>query len=108
MACTTLGDIPVVRRTNMPRGPADIDIERGQILSLHRECVSFQSIAGLVNRCEGAIQRAARQGFKHKPAKQWKGNKKISETQKRAVIRMALKGEDSENDKSRAETTDRK
>ena len=33
------------------------------------------------------------QGFKHKPAKQWKG--KISEIQKRAVIRMDLKGEDS-------------
>ncbi|CDF40946.1 unnamed protein product [Chondrus crispus] len=79
----------------MPRGPAITDLERGQILALHKECISFRSIAEAVNRSVGAVQSVIRLGFNHKHPKHWKGNQKISETQKRAIIRMALKAEES-------------
>ena len=84
-----------VATTNMPRGPAITDLERGQILALHEECLSFRGIAGIVNRSVGAVQDVVRQGFKKKTRKTMERKQKISETQKRALIRMDIKGEES-------------
>ena len=79
----------------MPRGPAITEIKRGQSLARHSEYISFGKIADMVNRSFGAVQGAVRQGFKYKAPKQWKGKCKVSETQKRAMIRMFLQRENS-------------
>lgn len=79
----------------MARGPAITEIEREKIFALHKERISFRSIAEILHRSVGPVQGIVRQGFKDEHLKHWKGNQNISETQKRTAIRMGLKGEDS-------------
>ena len=62
----------------MRQGPAIPDIERGQILALHKECISFRRIAQMVHCAVGSVQGVLRQVRKNKHPKHWKGNQKIS------------------------------
>ena len=79
----------------MPWGPSITDIERGQILALHKKGLSFRNNVQIGNRSVRALQSVLPQGFKHKHPKHCKGDQKTSETQKRPIIREALKDEDS-------------
>ena len=79
----------------MPRGPTIADILRGQIVALHRECIPYRKITGMLNCSFDAVQSVIRLGFKPKAPKKRIGNQNISLTQQRAVVRMELEEEDS-------------
>lgn len=92
---TILPTVSVEKSLEMPPGHAITYLKRGQILALQTERISFRRIADMVNRSLGAVQGVILQGFKHKELRKWKGNQNFSQTQKRAMVRMALQGEES-------------
>lgn len=95
LLCTILPAVSVDTGLKMPQGTAIAELEKGQILALHRECVSFRRIADMTNRSLGAMKGVIRQVFKYKAPRQWKGNQKLSQTPKRAMIWVAFQGGDS-------------
>lgn len=76
----------------MPRGTLLSDVEKGQIIALQREMIPVRQIAESVGRSVGAVQSfIRRQKLPPRPAKRPNASK-ISEQQRRALLRKAKQG----------------